>query len=329
MAKVELKLRCFNLPALDFFSKSDPMVVVYTKPDGASEDKWEEVGRTECVLNNLAPVFLTSITLDWKINTGVKFDVWDMDEENKHDLTKGKYIGYFTISLSDLVCMGGAATGRKHLHAKNGLILANGSISILATVQGGDLASLKAEAAENSEDQLSRKSCMLYWGPQTASSLGVLALAQAQLTKEVRPEKVDATEAKAAKFVELNPAGTVPFLDDAGFAVSGAPAILRYLCNKFPAIGTHFYPPDLHVRTAVDGGLDWYLIHSAQGAINVGDLEGRLTQHPYMAGNFATIADFAVWPEIGLLPEAATAKAPNVKKWLTAMSQYGSVLKSS
>jgi len=327
MAKVELKLRCFNLPAVDFFSKSDPLVAASTKVEGQTEDKWEDVGRTECIPNNLGPVFTKTITVDWKANTLLKFDVWDMDEEKADDINKATFIGYYTVLLSELVSMGGAATGRKHLHAKNGNILANGSISLLATVQGGDAHAIKAEAAAFVEEESQRKACMLYWGSQSSGSLACLALVKSQLAKEVRLEKVDAAQAKTAHFLEHNTAGTLPFVDDAGFKINGENAILRNLCQKYPAAGAHLFPADLHARTAVEVALDWHLTYTVRSdSTFVAELERRLATQPFVAGNSATIADLAVWADAALLPEAATADTPNVKRWLKALAVYDSVL---
>ena len=38
---------------LDFFSKSDPMCVVFIQPFGGHH--WKEFARTECIQNNLNP----------------------------------------------------------------------------------------------------------------------------------------------------------------------------------------------------------------------------------------------------------------------------------
>lgn len=42
-SKVELSLSCEELKGKDLTSKSDPVIVIYTKIDNA----WKEVGRTE------------------------------------------------------------------------------------------------------------------------------------------------------------------------------------------------------------------------------------------------------------------------------------------
>ena len=51
-SKVELSISCSNLKNLDYFSKSDPAVFLYTR---GREAGWVKVGRTEVIDNNLNP----------------------------------------------------------------------------------------------------------------------------------------------------------------------------------------------------------------------------------------------------------------------------------
>lgn len=60
--KVELTLRCTNLPDKDTFSKSDPFAVIWIRINGTI---WQEVGRTETIQNNLAPRFKKRFDLDY------------------------------------------------------------------------------------------------------------------------------------------------------------------------------------------------------------------------------------------------------------------------
>ena len=50
-SKVELFISCSNLKNLDYFSKSDPVVFLYSK--GPAD--WVKVGRTEVIDNDLNP----------------------------------------------------------------------------------------------------------------------------------------------------------------------------------------------------------------------------------------------------------------------------------
>jgi len=344
MSKVELKMRCFNLPALDFFSKSDPLIVVYTKSEG-EEDKWDKVDQTECVMNNLAPVFEKVVTLDWNVKTELKFEVVDMDDNKHADVSQAKLIGYYIVSMSELVCIGGA-TGRKHLHWKNGNVLAHGSISILATINGNDVAEAKALAKEFVEAEALRKACALYWSPYSPPSLACLALAKTELTKEVRLIQLG----KDADHLDINPTGELPFLDDASFPLNGAATIIRYLLQKFPHAGPHLYPGDLQGRARVEQALDWHLRHTARGwpflapkfgfkmdqaaqdegkrwyDSSLNQLEGVLAKQPFLAGSTLTIADIVSFVELALLPPEATANMPHITRWLKSMAAYDSVV---
>jgi len=339
-------MRCFNLPSLDFFSKSDPVVVIYTKAPG-EEDKWDHVDQTECIMNNLAPVFAKVVTLDWNVNTELKFEVLDMDDRKHEDIAKAQFIGYYTVSLAELVCIGGA-TGRKHLHWKNGNVIANGSISVLATLIGGNPAEAIIVAKKFVETQ--DNTCTLYWSPGAPASLACLAVAQTELAKEdLKLVKVDQVGRELQR-MEINPSGVFPFLDDAGFRLNGAGPIIRYLFQKYPGAGTHLYPTDLQGRARVEQALDWHSSHTARGwpflapkfGASVEDaaqeegkrwydsslpqLETLLTKQPFLAGSTLTIADIVSFVELALLPPEATANLPSIVRWLQALAVYDSVV---
>jgi len=344
MAKVELKLRCFNLPALDFFSKSDPLVTVYTQLEGA-EDKWDRLDQTECIPNNLAPVFAKTFTLDFNVKTYLKFEVVDMDDKKLEDVAHAQFIGYYTVSLSELVCVGGA-TGRKRLHWKNGNVLANGSISILATVSGEEAATAKFQAKEFVEIEALRKQCTLYWSAYCPSSLACMTVAKTEFPKDVRLQQVG----KDDPAPEINPSGELPFLDDAGFFLHGANAILRYLVEKSPSVAATLYPVEHQPRAKVEQALDWHLTHTGRGwpflapkfgatveqtaqdegkrryDSSLKQLDAVLAKQDFLAGPTLSIADIVVFMEVALLPPAATESLANVARWLQAMAAYDSVV---
>jgi glutathione S-transferase len=273
-------------------------------------------------------VFTKVITLDWHVNTKLKFEVWDMDDAKLDDMAKAHYVGHYIVSLADLVCIGGA-TGRKHLHWKNGNVLANGSISILATVIGEDIASIRAQAKEFVDQEVQRKSCVLYWGSHAPASLACLALVKTNLSKEVRVEHLDAAQAQSAQFLERNPTGTLPFLDDAGFRLDGTNTILRYLCNKIPS-AHHLYPNELQVRAKVDAMLDWHLNNTARGVndANLRHIENVLLgdKQPFIAGNALTIADLAVFAEVTQASAETLANLAHITRWLRDLAAYSSAV---
>jgi len=59
--EVELTLSCRNLRNMDYFSKSDPMIVV-NEFDIVTK-KWKNLGRTEVIWNNLNPDFATKVKI--------------------------------------------------------------------------------------------------------------------------------------------------------------------------------------------------------------------------------------------------------------------------
>jgi len=340
MAKVELKLRCFNLPALDFFSKSDPLVVLYSQAEGG-EDKWDKLDQTECIPNNLAPVFAKSFTVDFNPKMVLKFLVLDMDDKKLEDVDKAQFIGYYIVSLSELVCVGGA-TGRKHLRWKNGNVLANGSISILATVSGEEEATAKFQAKEFVELEALRKACTLYWSPFCPSSLACLAIAKTHFAKDVRLQQFG----KDDPAPEINPSGELPFLDDGGFRLHGVSTIVRYLVEKSPSVASLLYPSEHQSRARVEQALDWHLTNTARGwpflapkfgasveqaaqdegkrryDSSLSTLDAVLAKQDFLAGPALTIADIVVFMEVALLPPAATESLPNVVRWLQALTAY-------
>lgn len=103
--RVSLSFECNNLPNMDILSKSDPFIVTYLQGD---DKKWIEVGRTEIVVNNLNPVFVTRVILNYKFESvqHLRFQVYDADEgDNVKNivLDRQDFIGEAETVLSELV----------------------------------------------------------------------------------------------------------------------------------------------------------------------------------------------------------------------------------
>nr|XP_058933650.1 copine-9 isoform X2 [Kogia breviceps] len=77
--KIEITVSCRNLPDLDTFSKSDPMVVLYTQSQASQE--WREFGRTEVIDNTRNPDFVRKFVLDYffEEKQNLRFDVYNVD----------------------------------------------------------------------------------------------------------------------------------------------------------------------------------------------------------------------------------------------------------
>lgn len=98
--QVELSLSASKLLDRDITSKSDPMVVVYIKKNGALQ----EIGRTEVILNNLNPQWIekVSVAFHFEIVQPLIFRVYDID-------TKYYNVPVKTIKLSDQDFLGEAS----------------------------------------------------------------------------------------------------------------------------------------------------------------------------------------------------------------------------
>ncbi|XP_044182239.1 copine-8-like isoform X1 [Acropora millepora] len=103
--QVELHVSCRNLADMDVFSKSDPIVVLYTQAMGSKE--WREFGRTECIKDNLNPDFVKSFIISYFFEEmqKLRFEVYDKDKPtaklSHHDFqgaaecTLGSIVGEF------------------------------------------------------------------------------------------------------------------------------------------------------------------------------------------------------------------------------------------
>lgn len=101
LSKIELSISCRNLKNMDFFSKSDPMVVVYQKQKGS--DKWIELGRTETIRDNLNPDFVTKFVVDLRFEEvqPMGFAVFDIDVD-KRNLKDQDFIGEIEVTLAEI-----------------------------------------------------------------------------------------------------------------------------------------------------------------------------------------------------------------------------------
>ncbi|KAG6598916.1 Protein BONZAI 3, partial [Cucurbita argyrosperma subsp. sororia] len=98
--QVELSLSASKLLDRDITSKSDPMVVVFIKKNGALQ----EIGRTEVILNNLNPQWIEKVSVAFHFETvqPLVFRVYDID-------TKYYNVPVKTIRLSDQDFLGEAS----------------------------------------------------------------------------------------------------------------------------------------------------------------------------------------------------------------------------
>ncbi|KAF5342020.1 hypothetical protein D9611_002057 [Ephemerocybe angulata] len=157
-------------------------------------------------------------------------------------------------------------------------------------------------------------------------------------------------EQKAASFVEKQPFGQVPLLDDDGYFIYESRAIARYIAEKYPDQGTPLIPKDLRARGLFEQALsielndfDAYISPPVHEVIfkpflgltpdreafdqMVIQLEAKLdvyekilSKQKYLAGDELTLADLFHLPYGVLLGPAGsnaldTPKRPNLSRW--------------
>jgi len=102
VSRVELHFSCKNLVNKDTFSKSDPIIAV--KLFDPLRKLWKEVDRTECVKNNLNPVFAKTVYLDYRFEEvqKIRFNVHDVDNESQ-TLDDDDFLGTLDTTLGQVV----------------------------------------------------------------------------------------------------------------------------------------------------------------------------------------------------------------------------------
>lgn len=162
-------------------------------------------------------------------------------------------------------------------------------------------------------------------------------------------------EHKSPEFLEVNPLGQIPAIDDGGFKLWESEAIMKYLINSRKA-GEMYYPTDIQSRAAIDRYFPWhhqvlrpalaklFLAYypvfpqykldletckkAAEGALKVFE-ETYLKDNKYIAGDILTIADLSVVNEITqtyLTTDFDYTKFPKVKDYVDRCLQNPVIL---
>ena len=146
-------------------------------------------------------------------------------------------------------------------------------------------------------------------------------------------------EHKSDDFLQMNPFGQVPVLDDDGTVVSDSNAILVYLAESRGA--ESWYPRDPATRAEIQRWLSIAANEIANGpaaarlvtvfgakrdhaqtlktaAALLGTMEGQLAKRPFLVGDSPTIADIAGYSYIAHAPEGGVdlSPFPAVRAWL-------------
>ncbi|KAG8085339.1 hypothetical protein GUJ93_ZPchr0010g10310 [Zizania palustris] len=104
---LELSFSASKLKNMDVLSKSDPMLVIYTKKDR----RLEEIGRTEVILNSLEPSWITKATINYQfeIVQPLVFQIYDIDTRYRNtpvkmlNLSQQDFLGEACCNLSEIV----------------------------------------------------------------------------------------------------------------------------------------------------------------------------------------------------------------------------------
>lgn len=187
----------------------------------------------------------------------------------------------------------------------------------------------------------------VHYFPPSPRAFKVLALVH-HLEIPFEPYTVDLFkgEQKRPEFAALNPNMLMPVIEDDGFVLWEANAILQYLAAKYPARGV--LPEDPQARADVSRWQFWDLAHwepslatmifehVVKKLANLGEpnpervaeaqtrfhrfakvLEGQLRGRRFVAGDALTVADFSLGPALNLAVPAQipVADYPEIRRW--------------
>jgi GSH-dependent disulfide-bond oxidoreductase len=198
-----------------------------------------------------------------------------------------------------------------------------------------------------------------YWPTPNGWKVAI-ALEEMGLPYTVHFVNIGAGDQFRPEFLKLSPNNRMPAIvdpdgpDGAPISVFESGAILQYLARKTG----QFYGASERDRVAVDQWLMWQMggvgpmagqaHHFLKYAPNLtppqdlpyakdryrnevtrlyGVLDKQLAQHAYVAGDFVSIADFAIWPWAGLWEgqEQTLDDKPNLARWLADLGARAGV----
>ncbi|RXW14246.1 hypothetical protein EST38_g11606 [Candolleomyces aberdarensis] len=199
----------------------------------------------------------------------------------------------------------------------------------------------------------------LYAAPQSTASLRVAqVLHEKNVPFEFHPIDLRAKEQKNPAFLEKNPFGQVPYIDDDGFVLYESRAIGRYIALKYANQGTpNLVPPQSDLKAtalfeqAASNEFANFEVHAAkiayeklfkvrlgletneevvEGAIQQLNVkldvyEGILGKQAYLSGDSVTVADLYHIPFGSRLYRAGLGSLidsrPNVSRWFNSLLQ--------
>jgi glutathione S-transferase len=151
-----------------------------------------------------------------------------------------------------------------------------------------------------------------------------LLLSLLSLPYQTQPVNLVGGEQRSPDYLERNPFGQVPVLDDDGLIIRDSQAILVYLAKRYG--GDQWWPDDAYglaqiaawLSTAANEiangpallrvhhkfGRDIYIARAQQTAEKVlGIVDGQLSSRNWLVGDSVSLADLAIYPYLALAPE--------------------------
>ncbi len=171
-----------------------------------------------------------------------------------------------------------------------------------------------------------------------------LFLSLLEIEYELIPVDFMAGEHKSPEFLQLNPWGQIPVLEDDGLVLRDSQAILVYLATKYgdktwlPNDAAEMAqvvqwlstaaneiargPNDARLNKKFGFNIDLKTAQQkAESILNI--IEPHLDRHQWLALERPTIADIACFPYIALAPEGGVMldKYPAIKQWCDRIKQ--------
>lgn len=219
-ANVELSISCNNIMDADVFSKSDPMCVVYLEEFG--QTNYVEMGRTECIMNNLNPEFTKKFIVPYMFEQQqkLKFELYDLDSESRN-LNDHDFLGRMFCSLGEIINSGSLTRP---------LVLESGCCGTI-TVRAEEIAACKEEfTMQFIGNNLDKKNRFLFW--RTSSPFLIFSKANEDSTFTV----VHRTESVRS---DTNPTWR-PFAITGLALCNGDPdRLLKVQCHDWQPNGSH------------------------------------------------------------------------------------------
>ena len=164
------------------------------------------------------------------------------------------------------------------------------------------------------------------------------------LQYQIQTVNLAAGDHKQTYFLQLNPRGQVPVLEDNGLVLWDSTAILTYLARQYGA--PHWLPTEAVAHANVMQWLalaqnellyglararaiklfarPWDLSQCQElGKAGLAVLETQLAAHTWLANNQLSIADIACYPYVALAEagDIPLTDYPNIQKWLHRIQQ--------